>query len=260
MHYAHQRDIIHRDLKPANVLLTKEGQPKITDFGLAKKLDDKSGRTQSGSIMGTPSYMAPEQALGKDNIGPAADIHSLGAILYEFLTGRPRYKGATVLDTLEQVRSQEPVPPSRLQPKVPKDLETICLKCLEKDPKRRYADCQTLADDLRRWLEGEPILARRLRFGERLLKLARRRPALVAAWSLAVLVVLLLGPGTGVTWLWQRAEEARSQAETARSVAEQAQREAEDARNEPAQLNYIRQVDLAHREWQDGKLERFAYG
>src|SRR5204863_3371529 len=130
--------IIHRDLKPANVLLTADGKPKVTDFGLAKKLDEGS-RTQTGSVMGTPSYMAPEQAEGRKDIGPAADIYALGAVLYELLTGRPPFRGATAMDTVVQVISADPVPPSGLQPKTPRDLETICLKCLHKRPERRYA-------------------------------------------------------------------------------------------------------------------------
>src|SRR5262249_10090233 len=147
VHAAHQRGIIHRDLKPGNVLLTADGQPKITDFGLAKQLEtaaeaaagaagiDPTCRTRSGIILGTPSYMAPEQAAGKTRgIGPATDTYSLGAILYELLTGRPPFRAETSLDTLMLVASEEPVPPRRLDPKVPRDLETICLKCLEKEP------------------------------------------------------------------------------------------------------------------------------
>ena len=132
---AHRQGVVHRDLKPANVLLTPDGTPKVTDFGLAKQLDVESGLTQTGSVLGTPSYMAPEQAEGKTReIGPAADVYALGAILYELLTGRPPFRGATVLETLQQVKTAEPVPPSRLVPGLPRDLETICLKCLQKDP------------------------------------------------------------------------------------------------------------------------------
>ncbi len=135
MEYAHQRGIIHRDLKPANVLLTETGEPKVSDFGLVKRLEDDAGQTQSGSILGTPSYMAPEQAEGKiKEIGPRSDLYALGGILYELLTGRPPFRAATVLDTLQQVRTHEPIPPSQFEPKIPRDLETICLKCLQKDP------------------------------------------------------------------------------------------------------------------------------
>ncbi len=134
MYVAHQHKVIHRDLKPGNVLFAADGTVKISDFGLVKRLESDSGQTRSGSILGTPSYMAPEQARGENQtVGPAADQYALGAILYELLTGRPPFQGTSVLDTLDMVRSREPVPPSQLQPKTPRDLETICLKCLEKD-------------------------------------------------------------------------------------------------------------------------------
>jgi serine/threonine protein kinase len=176
-HAAHQAQMVHRDLKPSNVLLTPDGTPKITDFGLAKRLDDTDAYlTQSGLIVGTPSYMAPEQATGKSkNVGPACDIYSLGAILYECLTGRPPFKGATVLDTLHQVMVDEPIPPRQLVPRIPRDLEVIVLKCLEKEPARRYSSTEQLAQDLQRWLEGTPIRARPVGGLERLWKWARRR-------------------------------------------------------------------------------------
>jgi eukaryotic-like serine/threonine-protein kinase len=197
---AHQHRVIHRDLKPANVLIAADGTLKITDFGLVKRLESDSGQTRTGSILGTPSYMAPEQARGEgQTVGPAADQYSLGAILYELLTGRPPFQGTSVLDTLEMVRSKEPVPPSQLQPKTPRDMETICLKCLEKDPARRYPDVLALAEDLRSFQAGEPILARPVSDSERLWRWCLRNPR-VASLSAAVallLATLLVGSIVG---------------------------------------------------------------
>jgi serine/threonine protein kinase len=186
MQAAHDRGILHRDLKPANVLLADDGTPKITDFGLAKKLDEVGqGRTRTGAVVGTPSYMAPEQAEAKKDVGPAADIYALGAILYECLVGRPPFQAATALDTLLQVLSEEPVPPRRLNSKVPRDLEVVCLKCLAKDPRGRYRSAADLADDLHRYGEGEPIRARRPGMLRRTWRTARKKPIY------AVLAVLI---------------------------------------------------------------------
>jgi eukaryotic-like serine/threonine-protein kinase len=189
---AHQAGIVHRDLKPTNVLYTADGVPKITDFGLAKRIGSDDGQTESGQIMGSPSYMAPEQARGHSrNIGPRADVYALGAMLYEMLTGRPPFRGETPIETIRQVLDDDPVTPSRLVPRLPRDLETIALKCLHKDPAKRYQSAQALAYDLERYLRREPILARRTGVFERGAKWIRRRP--VAAASLGLLVTAILG-------------------------------------------------------------------
>jgi serine/threonine-protein kinase len=205
VHYAHRRGILHRDLKPANVLLTADAVPKVTDFGLAKHLEGDAGQTHSGAVLGTPSYMAPEQAWGKNrDLTPAADVYALGAILYEALTGRPPFQGATAYDTVDQVRRQEPVPPRRLQPKVPHDLETVCLKCLEKEPAQRYANAADLAEELSRFLRGEPVLARPAGPLTKLAKWARRRPAAAALGGVGLAAALLAGGG-GLWWAGARA-------------------------------------------------------
>jgi hypothetical protein len=217
--YAHERKLIHRDLKPANVLLAADGTPKVTDFGLAKRLEGEAGSSQSGPIVGTPSYMPPEQAAGRTReVGPAADVYALGAILYECLTGRPPFKAATPLGTVLQVLGEEPVPPRQLQSTMPRDLETICLKCLEKDPTKRYATATALADDLRRFQAGQPVAARPLGRWGRAAKWARRNPA-VAGLLAAVAALLVLGTAVA-TLLAVRADANARLARTQKEAAE----------------------------------------
>ncbi len=208
VHHAHQRGILHRDLKPSNILLDELGRPHVTDFGLAKRVGGGEGLTVSGVVLGTPAYMAPEQAGGhKRLVTTLSDVYGLGAVLYALLTGAAPFGGETALETLDLVRTQPPVPPSRVNPKVPLDLETICLKCLEKDPARRYASAQALADDLSRYLAGDPILARPVRMWERVVMWARRSPAIAGLLGLVALVSAL-GLG-GVIWQWRAAVRAR---------------------------------------------------
>jgi tetratricopeptide (TPR) repeat protein len=193
VHETHSLGVVHRDLKPANVLLATDETPKLTDFGLAKSLNADSGLTRTETVLGSPSYMAPKQADGRaKDVGPAADIYALGAILYELLAGRAPFRAATVLETLEQVKSTDAVPPSRLQPGLPRDLETITLKCLEKEPQRRYESARDLADDLRRFLNGEPIHAQPVGMLERGVKWAKRRPVEVALLGVTILAVVAL--------------------------------------------------------------------
>jgi tRNA A-37 threonylcarbamoyl transferase component Bud32 len=209
MHAAHLQGVVHRDLKPANVLLAEDGTPKISDFGLAKKLDEP-GLTVSGAVMGTPLYMAPEQAAGRNReVGPRSDVYALGAILYELLTGRPPFRAATPVETLAQVLREEPVPVRRLAPQVPRDLETVCHRCLEKNPARRYASAAALGEDLRRCRADQPTLARPLGPAERAWRAARRNPALTLV-ALAGLTMLLF---VAACLAWSSYRSARLMAE-----------------------------------------------
>jgi WD40 repeat protein/serine/threonine protein kinase len=304
--FAHRHGVVHRDLKPANVLLKIEERPgagdesttertaggssildpklaraeavpsfldsdrvtpKITDFGLAKRLGEQEGGTITGEVLGTPSYMAPEQASGKaQRVGPAADVYALGAILYEMLTGRPPFKGATPFDTVLQVLHEEPVRPASLRPGLARDLETICLKCLEKDPRKRYPQAADLADDLRRFRQGKPILARPVGKVERIWKWARRRPA-YAALAAGIVLVTALG-FAGVTWQWQEAAKARDvaleekrekelqtqEAEAARGEAELARRKEADQRERARTSLYFSRIARSQLQWRVNDL------
>jgi WD40 repeat protein/tRNA A-37 threonylcarbamoyl transferase component Bud32 len=267
---AHGEQIVHRDLKPANVLLAADGTPKITDFGLAKRLDE-AGQTQSGTIVGTPSYMAPEQAGGRTkDIGPWTDVYALGALLYECLTGRPPFRAATVTDTLLQVISEEPVPPRQLNAQVPLDLETVCLKCLHKEPARRYGSAEGLAEDLGRWLKGEPVAARPVGRLEKLGRWCKRNPA-VAGLTMAVAVSLVLGTIVSISFAVIAADNEREAQERARAEeqaknaarAETARAEKETARadekaEEVRHALYAARQQVAMNAWRENRMDVLA--
>ena len=225
--YAHRQGVIHRDIKPSNILIDSKGRPRVTDFGLAKRVDSGNDLTATGQVLGTPSYMPPEQAAGQIKaVGPAADVYALGALLYATLTGRPPFQAATSLETLQQVIEREPVPLRQLNAAVPRDLETIVLKCLEKSVPRRYATAQALAEDLRRYLEGRPILARPVGRWERALRWCRRQPV-VAGLIAAVAVTLVAGTIVSSTFAFKayretdRAEQQKTRALAGEKKAEE---------------------------------------
>lgn len=246
VHYAHEHQILHRDLKPSNILIDEAGQPHVTDFGLAKRLTADADITHSGQVLGSPNYLPPEQAEGRQgDVGPASDIYSLGAILYCLLTGRAPFQAETVADTLKLVSTADPVPPRLLNPSVPKDLETICLKCLEKEIPRRYATARELADELGRFLGNEPIRARPLGPLGKTARWRRRNPG-VAAALLALLLVFLIG-FAGVTWEWQRAQTEMRRAERNEATAVQSERRL-------AENLYAADISLAHQSLNENNL------
>jgi WD40 repeat protein/serine/threonine protein kinase len=248
VHHAHQHGVLHRDLKPSNILLDEQGRPHVADFGLARRLQADTGLTATGAVVGTPGYMAPEQASGqKGAVSTASDVYGLGAVLYALLTGRPPFQAETVLETLAQLKEREPEPPGRCNRRVDRDLETICLKCLQKEPQRRYGSAEALAEDLCRFLEHLPIHARRPTVWQRASKWAGRHQGVV----LAALAGLLVAMSTLALSVWQ-IERAREEAIRQRDVAEENARDVAARERELQQRLYPADINRAHRLWQLG--------
>lgn len=242
--YAHQQGILHRDLKPANVLVDAAGHPHITDFGLARRVERDSGLTHTGAVLGTPSYMSPEQAAGQKLLTTAVDIYGLGAILYMLLTGRPPFQSETAIETLAAVREREPERPRSIDPSIDRDLETICLKCLEKEPHRRYLTAAALAGDLERWLAHEPILARRSTAGERAWKWVRRRPTAAALSAVSCLALLAVVWGLVSMAMNSRLQTALDRLADAQAAESKARRAADRAREGEAAQRKIAEAAL----------------
>ena len=255
MAYAHERGVIHRDLKPANILIDQNGQPKVTDFGLAKKTEADSNLTSTGQILGTPAYMPPEQASGKTDVGPLADVYSIGAILYCLLTGRPPFQAASPMDTLLQVLDREPVAPRVLNKAVPKDLETICLKCLDKRPSKRYVSASGIAQDLQRYVNGEPVLARPTGPIERTWRWCKRNPGLSISSMVAGVLLLSVAIGGPLAAIEQSrlknvARENESEALQQRILAERKAEEATNQRNLAVRKTAEADLERRNAEWQ----------
>lgn len=275
--YGHDNGVVHRDLKPSNVLIDESGQPKVLDFGLAKRIDVESGMTKTGDLMGTPSYMSPEQARGdQKSVGPVSDVYSLGALLYALTTGRPPFQSANVMETLNQVLHSDPIPPRQLVPDVPADLETICLRSLEKDQPKRFQSATDLAADLRRWLNGEPIIARPATKIERFVKWAKRKPAVASALSATIIAVFALGGALVGAIYNSRLQDSLDETSAAKNATEKALGEVREAKGETEKAldaekkalaaertakqlarraEYYRRIALAREEWENGNAK-----
>jgi predicted Ser/Thr protein kinase len=261
VHHAHVRGILHRDLKPANILVDDRGRPHITDFGLARRLGGDSELTQSGAVLGTPAYMSPEQAAGRHGaVTIAGDVYGLGAVLYALLTGRAPFGGNSVEDTLRQVRERAPERPSKFSPRTPRDLEVIVLKCLEKDPRRRYGSAAALAEDLRRYVAGEPITARPVGAMQRVWMWCRRNKGIAALGTLLV-ASLIAGTAFSLAFAFRARDQSRRANAAAGLAGKEAIRAAQQAdaaqrqRDWSERLRYIAEVNLAQRDWDAGNAE-----